>query len=1064
MNPELRRNFRETDWNTFRKKLAHNLNSRPDATPITTPEQLNTATSNLTSAIQETIKECVKQSKPKPDSKRWWNKELQKMRKKLNKLRTHSYRNRALTNHPSHRELRKLSNVYGNAIIQAKRQHWTDYLEDMTANDIWNANKYLKEPVGDGGNPRIPTLRSINSNREEVEINENHSKAQLFAKTFFPPPPSNSTVQENSAYPEPLPNPPQITISQIETQIRQLSPYKAHGPDEIPNVVLQKCCDIIIYHLLFIFRAILKLGIYYDPWREFTTVVLRKPGKPNYETPKAYRPIALLSTLAKVLTAIVAEDVTRLVERHQLLPKTHYGGRPGRTTTDALHYLVHRIKEAWGKGQVASVLFLDVEGAFPNAVTDRLIHNLKKRRIPTSYVTFIKQLLTGRRTRLKFDDFTSESIKILNGIGQGDPLSMILYILYNADLLEIPEDEEKEDSLGYVDDIALVALGEDFNETTKRLETMMTKENGGIQWSEEHNSSFEISKSAVLHVTRRTQADPENAGRRIPLDRPPLTIRGKQIKEVTNFKYLGIQVDAQLRWKEQAQRTIANATKWILQFRRLTRPSSGVGAKLMRQLYLSVALPKMTYGLDVWYTPPTRENEASRSKGSVSTLKSLAKIQRIATLAITGALRTTPTDLLNAHAGVLPMELALEKACHRAMVRMLTLPETHPLQQIVEKARQPPPRGHQGTIGQLLRIFGLENEKLETITPTNTNPYRPLQFKVATSETREQSIKEEAADKADFRVYSDGSGQNDGIGAAAIIYKKGQRRPVNQLKSYLGPPSKHNTFEGEAVGGLLATWLIHRTPGTAGKEVSIYMDNQALIAAIKKPKATSGQYLVQEFIDAASEVHAKVTVKWISSHSEVKGNEEADKLAKEAANGRASRREDLPPLLRKRLPTSASATRQEYHSLLTRKWKATWLHSPRRPRFEQIDDTFPFAGYRKRQNELTREQTSLLIQIRSGHIPVNVFLFRIGKANTKHCQECQITEGEETPDETVNHFLFECRAHTNHRKTLEEIIGRDNLNLQTIMSDTKLMKALARFIVKTGRFKKEIRLQLQNTA
>jgi hypothetical protein len=64
------------------------------------------------------------------------------------------------------------------------------------------------------------------------------------------------------------------------------------------------------------------------------------------------------------------------------------------------------------------------------------------------YIQFIKQLLTGRCTKLKFDDFVSESIAILNGIGQGDPLSMILYILYNSDLLEIIGDEEKEKLLG----------------------------------------------------------------------------------------------------------------------------------------------------------------------------------------------------------------------------------------------------------------------------------------------------------------------------------------------------------------------------------------------------------------------------------------------------------------------------------------------------------------------------------------------------------------------------------------------------------------------------------------
>lgn len=121
--------------------------------------------------------------------------------------------------------------------------------------------------------------------------------------------------------------------------------------------------------------------------------------------------------MAKVLTAIVADNISKLVEQHNLLPKTHFGGRPGRTTTDAIHYLIHKVKSAWSNNQVASVLFLDVEGAFPNAVTDKLIHNLKKRRIPETYINFIRLLLTDRRTRIKFNDFTSETINIFNGIG-----------------------------------------------------------------------------------------------------------------------------------------------------------------------------------------------------------------------------------------------------------------------------------------------------------------------------------------------------------------------------------------------------------------------------------------------------------------------------------------------------------------------------------------------------------------------------------------------------------------------------------------------------------------------
>ena len=158
------------------------------------------------------------------------------------------------------------------------------------------------------------------------------------------------------------------------------------------------------------------------------------------------------------------------------------------STTDAMHYLVHKVKQAWAGNQVASILFLDVEGAFPNTVTAKLLSNLKKRRIPEVYIKFITQLLTNRRTIMKFDDFTSESIEITNGIGQGDLLSMLLYIIYNADLLEIIDNDQMESALGYVDDIAFIAIGNDFEETMERLRNLMEKREGVLDWSKVFHS------------------------------------------------------------------------------------------------------------------------------------------------------------------------------------------------------------------------------------------------------------------------------------------------------------------------------------------------------------------------------------------------------------------------------------------------------------------------------------------------------------------------------------------------------------------------------------------------
>ena len=474
--------------------------------------------------------------------------------------------------------------------------------------------------------------------------------------------------------------------------------------------------------------------------------------------------------------------------------------------------MVHKIKTAWREDQVASVHFLDIEGAFPNAATGTLIHNLRKRRIPNTLVGFVACLLENRRTKMKFDNYVSGSINITNGIGQGDPLSMLLYIIYNADLLEIPDNDLKEDAIGYVDDIAIIATGSDFEESTNRLKALMTKEDGGLQWSRDHNSRFEVSKSVVMHLSRKTSLDPDSEQGRILLERPKLTLEGQDIQEVNCFKYLGVQIDSQLRWKEQAQRATANATKWTLQYRRLTRPSTGVGPKLMRQLYLSVALPKITYGIDVWYTPPNKPAGYTKNSGSVGALHNLQKTQRLATTAITGTLRSSPMDLIDAHAGVLPMELALMKACHRSLMRTLTLRNTHPLFQIIRKAKRYPPEKHLSPLDQLLKIFKMRSTKVETIDSAIHHMAGTTQFTTSIAKSREDSISFESNDTADYKAFSDGSGQEDDVGASAILYKKGSARPIGSLQAFLGPKSKHNTYEAEVIGALLAIWIIRKTP------------------------------------------------------------------------------------------------------------------------------------------------------------------------------------------------------------------------------------------------------------
>lgn len=78
--------------------------------------------------------------------------------------------------------------------------------------------------------------------------------------------------------------------------------------------------------------ACVDLGHHPKQWRSAKMVVLRMPGKPDYSVPGAYSPIWLLKTLGKVLEAMTAQQLSEVAEKHGLLPKSQFGGRPGTTT------------------------------------------------------------------------------------------------------------------------------------------------------------------------------------------------------------------------------------------------------------------------------------------------------------------------------------------------------------------------------------------------------------------------------------------------------------------------------------------------------------------------------------------------------------------------------------------------------------------------------------------------------------------------------------------------------------------------------------------------------------
>lgn len=338
----------------------------------------------------------------------------------------------------------------------------------------------------------------------------------------------------------------------------------------------------------------------------------------------------------------------------------------------------------------------------------------------------------------------------------------------------------------------------------------------------------------------------------------------------------------------------------------------------MRQLYQAVAVPKMLYAVDLWFSPVYQEGTDTLQRGSVGVAKRISSVQRIAALAITGAMRSTATDVLETHANLLPATLLLQNACYRATIRLTTHPRTHPLYAPLRRAASKYVSSHRSSLHKLTRRYAIVPDDIETLIPSRRSPSSSTQWTTHIATSKEEAITEHENLLEDIQVYSDGSRHKGKVGAAATLFRSG--RPPRTLKFHLGKEKEHTVFEAEEVGLILAARLL-ATERQLTFPISISVDNQASIQASESFHTRPGSYLADCFrrmIHHTSKRYANfaLTLRWVPGHSGVHGNEEVDKHAKSAAEDRrnSSPLEKLPKLLRLgTLPLSVSALKEAHH-------------------------------------------------------------------------------------------------------------------------------------------------------
>ncbi|KAF8228678.1 hypothetical protein L208DRAFT_1106444, partial [Tricholoma matsutake] len=213
---------------------------------------------------------------------------------------------------------------------------------------------------------------------------------------------------------------------------------------------------------------------------------------------------------------------------------------------------------------------------------------------------------------------------------------------------------------------------------------------GVFEWAELHNCVFGIKKFQLLDITKKLSPHPIDPRKRIPTSQSTLILRNQCILSKESARFLGVMVDNKLNWKGQYAAALSKGQDWIMQGSVYTLTSCGIHTEYFHQLYLSIAVPQMLYTADIFLTPKQNVGKRAHSSGTKQAiLNKLAAIQRQAAIMITGAMRTTTTEVLEVMAimaNLMPFHLLVDKYQHTVALCLATLPTTHPLHKPVKDA------------------------------------------------------------------------------------------------------------------------------------------------------------------------------------------------------------------------------------------------------------------------------------------------------------------------------------------------------------------------------------------
>ena len=989
----------------------------------------------------------------------------------------HRKHRRQPSSSPVYNQYTTARNAYFHAVRRSKTQHWEDFLAQASEADVFKAMKYTKPGIA----AKVP---AINYSLEGVSRKATtfEEKCNAFITTLFPthqpeasaaatadtgtttytgqhlPRPQNPQKSTSSASKDPGQwEWPDLGYTELAEAINTSSPRKAPGPNRVGFAVIQRAYKVYPDIFNRIYRTLFSIGYHPKAWRQAIGIILPKPGKEDYTIPKAYRVIALLNCLGKILEKIVASRLGYLAStKISILNNTQMGGRQQRSAIDTALLLLHyiqgqRVPKKGGKrprNVVTTTVFLDIKGAFDYVKKPQLLRIIEELGLPQTLRNWVDCFVTDRSIQLAFEGQIQQPTPLTTGVPQGSPVSPILFLLYVSHIIG-----KRGLQLSYIDDFSLSVTSRSAAKNCRELEAIIDTL---FDLASEKSVIFDPSKTELIHF--HTHRKPVTEALRVG----DITISPKEV-----VRWLGVWFDSKLTFKPHVEKRVALATAAFFRLQRLGSTQKRLSFRGLRQLYVACIAPIADYGFQLWWG----------SKKATALLRPYNKLQAIATPLILGAFRGSPQKALELEASIPPPEVRFERACDGYSLRIHQAPWTHPVKAAVsslvrddlgESGSEDDNRASAASVlsyleptTQLLRLVGMIRryvEKWDLETPAADRPpwlrrsyivtdisLEPKEIEAVDHINRVQG----SLEKGVRIYYTDGSqGTIEGEKQCSAAYcRLATPTAIAAADSWnLGGRIEVADAEVFAVAKVLEAirYGTEKLPNNVPKPVPIiiFVDSQAAILRIRNPGNNRWARKIQQMAKALWDI-ATVGIYWCPGHCGVYGNDVADSLAKGAIETRP-----CPEAY-----TSYSHIKRLAKAQALQHWQELWEKEVRKgPRAKGLgkhyqavaQETLRFA-LKPLDLQMLRKHQSAYIQLKTGVGYIRAHQHTIRKALFDTCF------GACGARQTTQHLLLECPTYRTQRATLRRALIKEKLplTLPVLFGSTTGRLALQAFLRST---------------